>query len=179
MAIETYGRELLGYLVAVTGDPVEGEEVFAETCARLWAGLERFAWRSRFRTWAYAIARNTLSEAREANRRRPQSPSEPPWSRLADRIRTETRPWLKTEARSGLAKLRAQLAPEERALLILRVDRGLSWPELAVALSDPDAPPSPEEARRQVVRLRKRFERLKTRLRALARTEGVPGFGSS
>jgi RNA polymerase sigma-70 factor (ECF subfamily) len=68
---------------------------------------------------------------------------------------------------SDLEQLRAVLTPEEQALLVLRVDRELSWREVAVALGEePD-----DEA--CCAALRKRFERLKEKLAGFARERGL------
>jgi RNA polymerase sigma-70 factor (ECF subfamily) len=58
-------------------------------------------------------------------------------------------------------RLRASLDPYEQTLLILRVDRGLSWDEVTCVLSSPEDPVNKDA-------LKKRFERVKARLRTLA-----------
>ena len=50
---------------------------------------------------------------------------------------------------------------------MLRVDRGLSWGEVALVLADEQGEPVEESA------LRKRFERLKDKLAERARQEGL------
>ena len=57
-------------------------------------------------------------------------------------------------------RVRDQLDDLERALLVLRIDRGLFWIEIAEVLAE-DGAAVGEAA------LRKRFERLKTKLRQL------------
>jgi hypothetical protein len=57
--------------------------------------------------------------------------------------------------------------------LILRVDRGLAWNEIAQSMDDGDAPLTDTELHRQAAALRKRFERIKDRLRVLAREAGL------
>lgn len=76
-------------------------------------------------------------------------------------MRSRTAPWLRTEVKDAFAELRASLSEEERELLVLRVDRDLSWDEAATILGEP-AP-----------RLRKRFQALKDKLRARARAQGL------
>jgi DNA-directed RNA polymerase specialized sigma24 family protein len=71
---------------------------------------------------------------------------------------------LDTGIKDRMAALRAELSPEDQTLLTLRVDRDLPWGDVADILDE--AEPA----------LRKRFERLKLRLRELARTHGLlPG----
>jgi RNA polymerase sigma-70 factor (ECF subfamily) len=58
-------------------------------------------------------------------------------------------------------------------LLILRVDRGMDWRDLAAAMGDENAPLEGADLDREAARLRKRFERIKDRLRELAREAGL------
>ena len=69
--------------------------------------------------------------------------------------------------------LREQLEPDDQMLLVLRVDRGMEFRDIAVALAEADAPLDAETLEREAARLRKRFERVKERLRELARSEGL------
>lgn len=59
-------------------------------------------------------------------------------------------------------------------LLIVRVDRGLEWPEVArVMIEEGVVDDDPAELRRVSARLRKQFQRVKERLRALAERDGL------
>ena len=89
--------------------------------------------------------------------------------------RTETQSFLRTEKRRRLDALRNNLSMEDRALLVLRVDRKLEWNELARILLESDEGASPETAvlAREAARLRKRFQLVKERLRERAKRERV------
>ena len=65
--------------------------------------------------------------------------------------------------KTSIQKLREELTADEQTLLILRVDRGLSWGDVADVM----------EIESAVVR--KRFERIKDKLRELARARGITG----
>jgi RNA polymerase sigma-70 factor (ECF subfamily) len=84
-------------------------------------------------------------------------------------VRSETAPHLRTERRQQLEALRAALTPDEQTLLVLRIDKGLSWNDIARVFSDGGEATAQAEL---AVRLRKRFQLLKERLRTLAR--GAP-----
>jgi len=58
-------------------------------------------------------------------------------------------------------------------LLILRVDRSMDFRELVVAMSEESTPIEDAAIDREAARLRKRFERIKDRLRAMAKDEGL------
>ena len=85
-------------------------------------------------------------------------------------VRTATLSALRTENRSALERLRDELPEEDRALLILRIDRQLEWREIAIVLTATSK--RIEDAQvltREAARLRKRFQLVVERLRALAR----------
>jgi RNA polymerase sigma-70 factor (ECF subfamily) len=63
-------------------------------------------------------------------------------------------------------RLRESLDPEEQTLLILRVDKGMAWEDVAEVLRADGEPVAPAA-------LRKRFERLKEKLGRLAREQGL------
>jgi RNA polymerase sigma-70 factor, ECF subfamily len=73
---------------------------------------------------------------------------------------------LRTEIKDKVAALREQLDEEDRTILILRVDRKLAWQDIARVLAEEDI--SGSEATKRSAALRKRFERIKERLRKLA-----------
>ncbi len=167
VALEGYGPELLGYLHAMTPTPTEADDLFSELCERVWRGLPRFRWESSFRTWAYTIARNLLRDRHRA-RSGPEGrlvglgdASEV--SKLAQQVRTSTAIYLKTEAKTRLQQIREALDPDDRTLLILRVDRRLAWRDIARIMAEGSEDAG--DLGKLTARLRKRFERIKGRLR--------------
>ncbi|MFO0581882.1 MAG: sigma-70 family RNA polymerase sigma factor [Anaeromyxobacter sp.] len=155
------GPGVLGYLLAVLpGD--DGLDVYSAFEVDVWRGLPGFRWESSLRGWAYRIATHAASRAlRGAYRRRRQSLPTSFASRAAAPGATASDPGGRKER---LARLRERLSPEERTLLVLRVDRELDWVEVAAALAAGGKPAG-------IAALRKRFERLKDRLRVLAERE--------
>lgn len=162
-AIAALGPELLGYLFAVAKSGGDAEELFSELCEKLWRALPQFRWDASFRTWAYAIARNLVREShRRGHRRREVAIGEvPEVLALADRVRTETMTYMRSEVKARLDELRAALDEDDRTLLVLRVDRRMSWRDIAKIMREDD-----EDTDRLAARLRKRFERVKERLRS-------------
>jgi RNA polymerase sigma-70 factor, ECF subfamily len=79
----------------------------------------------------------------------------------------------RTAKRTPLEQLRDELPEEDRAILILRVDRGLDWRELAMILAEgsggSDRLQDDAALKREAARLRKRFQVVVGRLRATAR----------
>jgi RNA polymerase sigma-70 factor (ECF subfamily) len=175
-ALRGYGGELLGFLMAVHRDEAEAEEVFSLVTEAIWSGLPKFAWSSTLRTWAYAVARNVSRTYKRdtARRGRRLSPaSESALQAVAEEVRTQTLSFLRTEKRSRLEGLRDSLAPDDRMLLVLRVDRKLAWRDLARILAADEAPTDDVALAREAARLRKRFQLVKERLRTQAKREGL------
>jgi RNA polymerase sigma-70 factor, ECF subfamily len=167
--VRGYGPAILGYLAALARDEDRADDVFSQFCEDLWRGLPGFRRDASVRTWAYKLAWHAwLRNEREAHHRRgrPFAPEE--LSRIAAEVRSTTALHLKSEAKDAVARLREQLAPAEQTLLILRVDRGLSWSDVATVMSTPE-----EHLDAQTVA--KRFQRVKGRLRKLAEEAGLLG----
>ena len=162
-ALEDLGPAILGWLRALHGAD-DGDEVFAEFAERLWKGLPAFRGESPLRAWAYRIAWNASHSFRDdAWRRRRQRLATSAASNLAARLSRSADP-ARDEAR--LARLQSLLPPEDHALLVLRLDREMSWEEIADVLSASGPAVS-------AAALRKRYERVKERLARRARDEGL------
>jgi RNA polymerase sigma-70 factor (ECF subfamily) len=174
-ALEVYGPELLGFLFAILKNESEADEVFAQTCANIWSGVAAFNFNSSFRTWAYVIARNAYHRHKKKSGRRRETPIESSafLPEVEDRVRTVTRPYLRTDVKARVAALREKLSPTEQTLLVLRIDRGFSWNEIAEVMTPPESKRDEPSIKRTAASCRKRFERLTARLRAIAEREGL------
>ncbi|HVE85279.1 MAG TPA: sigma-70 family RNA polymerase sigma factor [Myxococcales bacterium] len=177
--IATYGDELARFLVAVLHRRELAEEAYSCVCEKLIKNLSRFRWESSLRTWLFRVARNDCMEMLRSRQRREQLMSDPLPEGEAQRERTRTNPWLRTEVKERFHALREQLSAPERALLQLKVEQGLPWTEVAQILWDGDQPPTREELDKRAVALRQQFRRLKDRLRALAVEAGLVSSGDS
>jgi RNA polymerase sigma-70 factor (ECF subfamily) len=167
-ALQLYGSELFGYLCNVARDEDLASDAFGATCERLWKGLPAFRWESSLRSWLYTIARNAMSTLRAHPSRRPErNASVSELDDLAHKIRTETLPVHRTEVREGIRALRDELSPEDAEIVLLRIDRKMSWRDIARVIHEGEDPD------RHTAALRKRFERAKDLLRRLATERGL------
>jgi RNA polymerase sigma-70 factor (ECF subfamily) len=178
VALRGYGPEIFGFLVTFHRSEQDAAEVFSIFTERVWRGLDRFGWHCSFRTWAYTVARNASQTYRiEAHRRAQREAPLPDGSGLqeiAAQIRTETLSYLRTRTKTRAAQIRETLPQEDQVLLTLRVDKDLSWDDLARVLHGEEGGPLAGDAlRRESARLRKRFQLVKQRLVELARREGL------
>jgi RNA polymerase sigma-70 factor, ECF subfamily len=163
-AIEGYGAGVFRYLTTIL-DEDDARDAHATWAEDVWRGLPGFRRECSLRAWAYRLARNASCRLRrDPYRVRGQRLASTAASRLAVSVVGST--VATGSRREGLRRLRAMLDEDDRALLNLRVDRELEWDEIAVVMSSDG---------RQVTSqtLRKRFERLKRRLRELALREGL------
>lgn len=170
-ALHAYGPELYGFLINLMGGESDASEVFSQTAEDFWRGLPSFERRCSVRTWLYVLARSAAARFWRS-----------PWHRdaragshlesIVAETRSRTQPWLRTEVKDKWRELRESLDPDDRTLLVLRVDRDLDWNDVArVLLSREEADAA--ELARESARLRKRYHHLKEQLRARARAAGL------
>src|SRR5262249_20895835 len=130
LVVTSYGPGILGFLVSLAGEYADAGDAFAQACEDFWRGLPRFRGEASTKTWFYKLARHALLRLRRSpavRRRIPLSAI----SECAAHVRTQTEPYLKAEFKSEVAVIRSQLAEADRLLLMLRVDRQMSWREIA------------------------------------------------
>ncbi|HEX5747432.1 MAG TPA: sigma-70 family RNA polymerase sigma factor [Archangium sp.] len=164
LTIRAHGPEVLGFLCTALGDRADAEEVFSVFCEALWRGLASFQWRCSLRTWTYVIARHACLRFGTRASRQPLRASEPLNSEVlnvAAEVRQSTVSHLRGDPQERVRELRALLSTEEQMLLTLRIDRRMEWVDIARVLL-----PEAEEPERAAAAVRKRFQRLKERLRA-------------
>jgi RNA polymerase sigma-70 factor (ECF subfamily) len=175
LTIEHYGPELLGFLINLTRDAPVASELFGQFSEDFWRTWQRFEWRCSVRTWAYTLARRTATRhlARERRHEQHAAPLGSQLSLAVERVRTATMAYQRTDVKDRFQELRAQLPEEDQALLILRVDRDLSWLELAEIMLGSESEPNSEQLKTEAARLRKRFQLAKARLRELVEEAGL------
>jgi RNA polymerase sigma-70 factor (ECF subfamily) len=175
--IQHCGREILGFLLGRLANESDASEVFSEFAEDFWRGLPNFQWRSSLRTWAYTLARNAacrfrMDPARQPGRRLPLS-QESRFGQTVAYLRDATQKCRRTDMKSKVRLLREQLSYDEQTLLVLRVDRQLSWRELAIIMSGQSEKLDEAELARWSTNLRQRYKKVKERLRKLAQEEGL------
>lgn len=164
---DEHGPEIFGWLLATLASEAEAADAYSLFTEDLWRSLARHGGRCSMRTWCYMIARHAVSRMIARRARNPAVPlSESLAGRVAAPIREPTLDHLRTEVKQGVRALREQLDPDDQLLLVLRVDKDLGWRDIAIVELGADA--GDAELARRAAMLRKRFERIKERLRRLA-----------
>jgi RNA polymerase sigma-70 factor, ECF subfamily len=173
-----YGEELYSFLLTqFRHRPSDAHEVFSEFSEDFWRAVPGFQWRCSIRAWCYKLARSAASRHRRAphnraDRRIPLSDATL-MRELAERARSTTQAHMRTEVKDKIRELREQLSQEDQDLLVLRVDRDLSWRDVVHAMHDSAEIPDDEELRRLEVAFRQRFTEVKKRIRRLAELAGL------
>jgi RNA polymerase sigma-70 factor (ECF subfamily) len=164
IGIRHFGPPILAYLTSVLRNDADAADAFSAFCEDAWRGIGEFRHECAFKTWAYKLAWHAaLRVAREPHRRRARRLETADAERLATEVRSTTAMHLRTGPRDALAAIRETLDSEERTLLVLRLDRDLAWSEIATVLGD----------KHTEAALRKRFERLKEKVRREALARGL------
>lgn len=177
-AIRGYGPEVHGFLLAQHHRGGDADEVFSIWSERVFRGLAGFSWGSSLRTWAYTVARNAsinFVRGRHARAHLDGDAGSAEIVAVEQQVRTATPAFLRTEARTKLAAIREALPPEDRMLLVLRVDRRLEWKDLARVMLGEQGDIADAALTKESQRLRKRFQLLKDKLVKAGRRAGMLG----
>lgn len=171
-ALEHFGPAVYSFLGGFMRSPSGADDAFSRFSENLWLGLPDFEWRCSLRAWVFTLARRAaLSHARRADQQPDRNLGLSGVQEVAHRIRTETAPFRKTEVKDRMRALRERLDPEEQIILVLRVDKGLSWPEVCRVLAGEDEDDA--ALKKSAARARKRFQLIKEKLRAWATEDGL------
>ncbi len=141
-ALALYGAEVFGFFVGVLADDELARIVYADFVRQTSGELAAFRWRCTLRVWLYAVARRELRERLFVN-------SAGARATVAEGVHTS--PLRPVGMTAAIDEIRASLTEQERELLILSVDRGFGWYELAATeLGEPGAPGLLEETARLI-----------------------------
>ncbi|HET6583059.1 MAG TPA: hypothetical protein VFG69_06425 [Nannocystaceae bacterium] len=172
--IDELGPQIRSFLAAMPIPGVDSDDVFAHFCEQLWRSLPLLRWDCSARTWSYLLARASWQRALTYARKKASVPltDVPEIARFIAGARTSTAGYQRTDVKDRFRALRDELEEDDRMVLILRVDRGLDWNDAAQVMAGDAAMDSAERARASA-RLRKQFERIKQRIKTLARERGL------
>jgi RNA polymerase sigma-70 factor, ECF subfamily len=176
LLVKAYGADIRRFIASLAHDRMRRAEAFSLFLEDLWLGLPRFEWRCPARAWAHTLARNATYRhgKQEARLRRRHEPlSKDIAEALTAQAPAPLPPYLMSTVKARVRALRQRLPPDDQSLLSLRIDENLPWNQLARRSSGRAGGTGRPELHREEQRLRKRFERAKSRLTKLARDEGL------
>jgi RNA polymerase sigma-70 factor (ECF subfamily) len=135
--IERCGRELMRYLLRVTGDREDAADLFQETFLRAYRAYPRLDRERNLRPWLYAIATNLCrNRARDHARRAAVITCSRDGRELPGACQ-DVDPAHAAESADKLAhvrKLIGRLPNQQRRAVLMRYFAGLEYAEIAVAL---------------------------------------------
>jgi len=172
LALSMYEDELLSFLRAFTPDENIASEVYSDLSENLWRSLADFRWECSLRTWAYLLARQASLRYRKECLRRERLSGDGDPAEVPCQGRSSTQPWLRTNVKARFRRLRAKLSIDEQQILVLRVDREMSWADVARVMNG-SGQGEDLDLRARTVALRQRFHAIKERLKELALEEGL------
>lgn len=130
--LERLYPQVYGFCYKLCGNPTDAEDIAQETIMEVARGLPRFTFRSRLRTWVFAIARNKVMDHFRQYQRETEKlghfARDPSFSPP-----TEDSPEVVVLRKTSLAVF-MQLPVEIRETLLLLVDHGLTHKETATML---------------------------------------------
>lgn len=119
---------------AMLGQPSDSEDATQEIFLKVLERAHQFEERARFSTWLHRLALNHCLHRLEKDGRRRTEPLE---LELVDEMPTPVEACERTEARTRVEALLAQIPPEQRAVIALRELEGLAYAEIAEVLHIP------------------------------------------
>ena len=158
LALETYGGEMHAFLAAAAHTAAQADAAYVELCHDVWRSFGMFRWGASLRMWLYVLAYEALLRLEHG-----VATDRPRTCYEVDALLVRAR---HAAVRWQYAGLRDRLDRADRALLVLRIDRNLSWKEVVEVL-DLDE-----------LTLRMRLDRIKSRVRMLAREANLPAQAS-
>ena len=164
VVLREIGPAILRFVRAVLRDEALTAHAFSAFAEDLGRDLPSSSGRGSARIWAYRVAWRSMLRAQDRSwKGLPAAPGRV--SQLAEEIRTRT-PATREFQPHAIEAIRARLPLEDRSLLWLRLDEGLSWTDVAAVLAVAGQPVEPLEIAR-------RFQRLNERIAGLARAGGL------
>jgi RNA polymerase sigma-70 factor, ECF subfamily len=147
--VERYWDRLYRWLYRMTRDRHAAEDLTQETFTKVLVAIRSFRPGSNFRAWVFRIGHNNFVNQKRADRRTKQPlPEDVAGPELAGpEIAAENR-----EALEVVSQAVAELPPDFRAALVLRVEEGLSFREVAKVLGTTE-----ETARWRVFKARQKL----------------------
>lgn len=128
--VERYWDRLYRWLYRLTRDRHTAEDLVQESFLKAFAGLNRFQAGTNFSAWLFRIAHNNYAnQCRASAHRRHALPED-----LPDSQRGPLDQIVSTETLQNLSRAIQRLPAEFRAALLLRVEEGLSFRQIAEVL---------------------------------------------
>ncbi len=170
-ALRIYGGEIRGWLYRRFQCHDTVNDMYSTFSLYFWTWFPSFKWESSLRTWMYSIARrvcySSLTRHHEPLSQLPQN-----LSALIIKENKTITTYKHPDIDAAYQNLIDQfLNQEEKDLLVWRIDRQMSWNEIAQILSD-EGFLDESELKKRATAIRVQFSRIKSKLREAAIEKG-------
>ena len=139
--VQQYQAQVYRLCYRMTGNAEDAADLTQESFLKAWRSLNSFQFNASFSTWLYRLASNACLDFLRAAKRRAVLPltlgdddGEELTLDLPDNQPTPEEAAIRSEEQVRLAEAMAQLEPEHRHILTLRVVNELSYAEIAEIL---------------------------------------------
>jgi RNA polymerase sigma-70 factor (ECF subfamily) len=134
---DAHARPVRRFLGDLLRDDASADEATQETFVRAHARLATLRAGDKVLPWLFGIARNVFYEELRARRRHLRSLDDDERDQEPDRAPSPEGMLLGAEADAKLAEAMAELGGERRAALVLRIDHGLDYDQIAEVMGWP------------------------------------------
>lgn len=141
--VTTFNGFIYNIAYRMAGNASDAEELTQEVFVLLFRSIRKFRRQSKFSTWLYALAVNSIRSglrkirrvaSRETVRLDRRDENGRPCREAVDRRENPGEDLMRAEVRAQIEQAIANLAPDYRAAIVLRDLQGLAYEEIAAAL---------------------------------------------
>lgn len=134
-----FARKVHAYVLRQLSDPMQAEEIVADTLYEVWRHPARFRGEARFSTWLIGIARNKVLMCYRARKSEPQHDD---IDEMADRIAADDagafEALAQAQRREGVRDCMSRLSADHRECVHLVFYEGMSLAEVALVQQCPE-----------------------------------------
>ncbi len=133
--IKIYRKQLFSYLLRLSGNREDAEDLFQETLIKGWRGIKKYSEQQKFSSWLFTIAHNTaMDKLRKRNKETMITETEP------DELSHTSDPYkelIGKEIRNKIQKAVELLPFKQKEVFLLRINSGMSFKEIAQTTNEP------------------------------------------
>ncbi len=140
--IKRYLKPIYSFAYRFIGDRQEAEDITQETFVKVWKNLKKFDRKKKFKTWIFAIAKNTCLDWQKKKRTIPLSVLDnkagfPFAEAIKDPVLLPSELLERKDIAVTLNKALESLSPKYRLVLLLRYNDHFTFREIAEVLGEP------------------------------------------
>ena len=139
--VKRWDRPIFAFLAKASGDAEAAKDLRQEVFLRVYKYATTYDSNQKFSTWLFSIARNVLATWHAKKTRASLIPISNSFGNTMSAVDPSKDPAARAvadESKDQVNDVMARLTPYERELLLLRMDQGLSYREIAEILDTPE-----------------------------------------